>query len=121
MTKVDVDSICSALCKAVLNTEIIDPVVNKEYQKTTDLLIDKIVRNNVNKVHNVIIMEPCVNPKVSSKLKSFRYIYKQHGYILIQGNGKLKSNQNLIATYKIRDAHFDSLTLFLIPDKVVMT
>jgi hypothetical protein len=76
MTKVDVHSICSALCKAVLNTGIIDPVINKEYYNTTDLLIDKIVRNNANKVHK-IIMEPCVNPKVSSKLKSLRYICKQ--------------------------------------------
>ena len=31
MTKVDVDSIYSAFCKAVLNTEIIDPVINKDY------------------------------------------------------------------------------------------
>jgi len=74
-----------------------------------------------NKVHNVIIMEPCTNPKVSSNLKGFRYIYEQHRYILIQRNGELKSNQNFMATYKIRDAHFDSLTLFLIPYKVVIT
>jgi hypothetical protein len=66
-------------------------------------------------------MEPCINPKVSSKLKGFRYIYKQHRYFLIQKNGEFKSNQNLMAMYKIRHVHFNSLNLFLIPYNVLIT
>jgi len=46
MSKVDVDSICSALCKAVLNTEIKDAVISKDSQNTTDLLNGNSANNN---------------------------------------------------------------------------
>jgi hypothetical protein len=118
-TYVDVRSICYLLCKAELNAELIDASSTKTtiIQQTCWLLI--VLATMANKVYN--IMEPCVNSKVSSNLTCYRNVYKHQPYILIQRNWELKWNQNLMTTYKISDDHFDSLTLLLIPYKVVIT